>query len=101
MYELTSCIGAAVDADISHLYLVETEGQLVQFPPTEGPGWGGHSLLPTREGTQDIGPGGSVAAFCAHAKDVVGISDISERRSVLHSKCHSNHPGKSNKLWEG
>ena len=48
MYELTACIGAAVDADLCHLYLVETEGQLVQFPQTEGPGWA--AIPPSSQG---------------------------------------------------
>jgi hypothetical protein len=64
MCELTGCIAAAIDADLAHLYLVETDGQLVRFPG-KGEGPGGRAV-------QAIRPGGSVAAFCAHAKDVVG-----------------------------
>ena len=38
MYELTTCIAAAIDADIANLYLVEEEGQLSVFPHGSGSG---------------------------------------------------------------
>ena len=40
MYELTTCIAAAIDADVANLYLVEEEGQLSVFPHGSGSGWG-------------------------------------------------------------
>ena len=33
MFELATCICAAVDADIINLYLVETEGEITKFIP--------------------------------------------------------------------
>ena len=39
MYELTTCIAAAIDADVANLYLVEEEGQLSVFPHGSGSGW--------------------------------------------------------------
>ena len=33
MYELATCICAAVDADIPNLYIVETEGEIKKFFP--------------------------------------------------------------------
>ena len=38
MYELTICIAAAIDADVTNLYLVEEEGQLSVFPHGSGSG---------------------------------------------------------------
>ena len=38
MYELTTCIAAAIDADVCNLYLVEEEGQLSVFPRGSGSG---------------------------------------------------------------
>ena len=38
MYELTTCISAAIDADVANLYLVEEEGQLSVFPHGSGSG---------------------------------------------------------------
>ena len=38
MYELTTCIAAAIDADVANLYLVEEEGQLSVFPHSSGSG---------------------------------------------------------------
>ena len=79
MYELTTCIAAAIDADVANLYLVEEEGQLSVFPHSSGSGWvtGSHKILdynlsPFRPDVQEIQAGTSVAAFCAYAKDVVG-----------------------------
>ena len=33
MFELATCICAAVDADLINLYLVETEGEITKFVP--------------------------------------------------------------------
>ena len=46
MYELTTCIAAAIDADVANLYLVEEEGQLSVFPHGSGSGWvaGSHRI---------------------------------------------------------
>ena len=63
MYSLAETICLAVDADKFNLYLVEAEGEMTRHVP-------GAESRPVYQ----IGPGTTVAAYCAHTRNMMRVS---------------------------
>jgi len=68
LFELVTCISAAIDADEVNLHLVETEGFITKFLPD--------GSKDVKSEPQPIKSGTTVAAHCAKVKDIIKTNTL-------------------------